>query len=366
VYAHARACGVPGGRTGSITVLQRVGGALNANLHFQTLVLDGVFAEDPGGTLVFHPAPGPSDVEVAAALATICHHVKALLVRHGLEPGDDATGSADWLADESPVLAGIVGASVQGRVALGPRAGARVRRLGDARDTAAVTSRGPRQAHLEGFDLHANVWVSANDRAGLERLCRYVLRPPFAQARLRQRSDGRVALELKTAWSDGTRELLFEPLEFLERLAAMTPRPETNLLICHGLLAPPARWRERVVAYGRVALEPTASTRPPATGLEGAPAKSRWRAGSWAGLMHRAFAIDVLTCPHCGGRLRLIATLHDPAVIRKILAHVGTASAWPSPSPVPPRPSSPPPRPELRPGAWGALATGRRREASSR
>src|SRR6266581_7700092 len=52
-------------------------------------------------------------------------------------------------------------------------------------DTEAVTSRGPRQAHLEGFDLHANVWVGANDRAGLERLARYVLRPPFAQERLR-------------------------------------------------------------------------------------------------------------------------------------------------------------------------------------
>jgi len=77
-----------------------------------------------------------------------------------------------------------------------------VRRLGDARDTAAVTSRGPRQAHLEGFDLHANVWVSAHDRAGLERLVRYVLRPPFAQERLRLRSDGRVVLELKTAWHD--------------------------------------------------------------------------------------------------------------------------------------------------------------------
>jgi len=98
-----------------------------------------------------------------------------------------------------------------------------VRRLGDARDTAAVTSRGARQAHLEGFDLHANVWVSANDRAGLERLCRYVLRPPFAQERLRLRSDGRVALELKMAGHDGTRELVFEPLELLERLAAMTP-----------------------------------------------------------------------------------------------------------------------------------------------
>ena len=72
----------------------------------------------------------------------------------------------------------------------------------------------------------------ANDRAGLERLCRHILRPPFAQERLRLRGDGRVALELKRAWHDGTRELVFEPEELLERLAAMTPRPETNLLIC--------------------------------------------------------------------------------------------------------------------------------------
>jgi hypothetical protein len=42
--------------------------------------------------------------------------------------------------------------------------------------------------------------------------------------------------------------------------------------------------------------------------------------------MHRAFAIDVLACVHCGGRLRLIATLHDPAVIRKLLAHLGMAA----------------------------------------
>ena len=332
VYAR----GEPGGRTGSVTVLQRAGGALNTNLHFHTLVLDGLFTEAPGGALAFHPAPAPSDAEVAAALATIRHRVQRLLVRHGLEPADDATGPADRLADASPVMAGIVRASIQGRVALGSRAGARVRRLGDARDTPTVTSRGPRQAHLEGFDLHANVGVSANDRAGLERLARYVLRPPFAQERLRLRSDGRVALELKTAWHDGTRELVFEPLEFLERLAAMTPRPETNLLICHGVLAPRARWRERVVAYGRVAPEPTALAPPFAADPDGTGVKSSPRAWSWAALMHRAFGIDVLACAHCGGRLRLIATLHDPAVIRKILAHLALANSGQSPGPAPP------------------------------
>ena len=68
--------------------------------------------------------------------------------------------------------------------------------------------------------------VVANDRAGLEHLCRSVPRPPFAQERLRLRADGRVALELKQVWHDRTRELVFEPLEFLERPAAMTPRPE--------------------------------------------------------------------------------------------------------------------------------------------
>src|SRR5437773_3287327 len=119
------------GHTGSVTVMQRAGSGLNVNLHFHTLVLDGVFTEAPGGAL---------------ALAMIRHRVQRLLVRRGLEPSDDAPGSADPLADESPIMAGIVGASVQGRVALGSRAGARVRRLGEARDTAAVTSREPRQA----------------------------------------------------------------------------------------------------------------------------------------------------------------------------------------------------------------------------
>jgi hypothetical protein len=135
--------------------------------------------------------------------------------------------------------------------------------------------------------------VPANDRAGVERLCRYVLRPPFAQERLRRRGDGRVALDLKKAWHDGTRELVFEPVEFLERLAAMTPRPETNLLICHGVLAPRARWRTRVVVYGRPVPEPTASPAPLAAGPDGTRVKTaRPRAWSWAALMHSPTAAD--------------------------------------------------------------------------
>ena len=93
-----------------------------------------------------------------------------------------------------------------------------------------------------------------------------------------------------------------------------------------------------MVAYGRVAAEPTALAPALVAGAEGTKAKSGSRAWSWAALMHRAFAIDVLECPHCGDRLRLIATLHDSAVIRKLLEHLGMARSGPSPGPAPPEP----------------------------
>src|SRR5262249_44890014 len=148
------------------------GGGLNTNPYFHTLVLDAVFREAEAGGLEFHAAPGPSDDEVGAILARIRARVGRLLRRRELAPEDDATGPVDRLGEEAPLLAGLVGASVQGRVALAARAGRRVRRVGGEADAEGMMSRRPRQAHLDGFDLHANVWVGANDRAGLERLCR--------------------------------------------------------------------------------------------------------------------------------------------------------------------------------------------------
>ena len=218
-------------------------------------------------------------------------------------------------------------------MALGARTGTRVRRVGDAR-AAAPGTRGPRQAHVEGFDLHANVWVGARDRARREQLCRYLLRPPLANDRLRLLGDGRVRVQLKRAWSDGTTHLLFEPVEFLEKLAALTPRPAINLVLYHGVLAPHARWRPAVVAYGRP--EHYAATGPPepmgrADGKRQGAATSRY--WTWAALMRRAFDLDVLHCPRCDGRMELIATIADPAVIHRILAHLGLPGARDGPAP---------------------------------
>jgi putative transposase len=124
------------------------------------------------------------------------------------------------LAEPALALAGIASAAVQGRSALGRRAGARVLQLGRVPGAPWVTSTGTRQAHLDGFDLHAYVHVAAANRDGLERLARYVLRPPIAQDRLTRTADGRGLLTLKAEWSDGTTHLLFEPIELLEKLAS--------------------------------------------------------------------------------------------------------------------------------------------------
>ena len=126
-------------------------------------------------------------------------------------------------------------------------------------------------------------------------------------------------LTLKSAWADGTRQLLFEPLELLEKLAALIPRPRINLVLYHGVLASHSDWRARVVTYGAPPAEApvAASAAPEADGEPTtAPVVRYW---AWADLMRRAFDIDVLACPRCGGRLRLMATVDDPDAIRAIL-----------------------------------------------
>ena len=188
--------------------------------------------------------------------------VLRLLARRGFAP--DVEAARDPLVEESPVLAGITGASVLGQIALGPCAGARVWRLGADPDAPWITSSGPGQAHVEDFDLHASVRVPGHDRRRLEHLCRYLMRAPLGQERLRRLPDGRIAVELKRGWADGTTHLLFAPLELTEKLAALTPRPCINLILYHGVLAPHTKWRPRIVPDPPVASAGTAVNEPAA------------------------------------------------------------------------------------------------------
>jgi hypothetical protein len=164
--------GLRDGHAGCVTVIQRFGGGLNLNVHFHTLVLDGVFTDSEDGALRFWPLPPPTDEEVGAVLATTYVRVCRLLRRRGFDATAADLSRPDPVAEASPLLAGISSASIQGRIALGPRAGRRVWQLGEEPDAPWVLSSHPRHAHIAGFDLHANVGVPAADRGRLEQLCR--------------------------------------------------------------------------------------------------------------------------------------------------------------------------------------------------
>jgi DNA polymerase III delta prime subunit len=171
----------------------------------------------------------------------------ALLNRRERGDGDDDGSASDAWADEAPVLAGLGAASVQGIVALGPQRGARLRRLGDAREEGEPSEQRGCHARANGFDLHAGLVVPAGQRDRLERVCRYALRPPVTQERIHLTEEGQVRLQLRQPWRDGTTDVVFDPVEFLGRLAVLVPRPRINLILYHGVLGPRAAWRSEVV-----------------------------------------------------------------------------------------------------------------------
>ena len=247
--------------------------------------------------------------------------------------GNDGGDTLDEWADDAPVLAGLAAASVQGRVALGPRAGARVRRRGAGPAATEPPGLGPCHARHNGFDLHAGLRVPPDERDRLERIARYALRPPVAQGRVAWTDGGQVGLELRRPWSDGTAQLLFDPVELLERLAALIPRPRIHLILYHGVLAPRAAWRSLVVQFGTESGPDVASAN---DGTEEHADAVGCRHGNnyvWAELMRRSLGLDVLACPGCGGRLKLIALIDHPAVIQRLLQHPGLPTDVPEARP---------------------------------
>ena len=240
--------------------------------------------------------------------------MRRLLIRRGR--WSDKEAGSDPFAAQEPLFASAVAASLQGRVALGPRRGQLVRRL---RSAAAATATGRRSARLEGFSLHADVAVPARRRDQLERLVRYVVRPPLAAERLTESRGGPLLYQFRRPWRDGSMALLLDPLELLERLAALVPPPRRPLVAYHGLLGPRARWRSAIV--------PT-----PADARAAAPGPRRW---PWARLLGRVFGFDVLVCDRCGGARRILGVVTEPHAVRRLLAALGLA-AEPPPGPAVP------------------------------
>jgi hypothetical protein len=82
-------------------------------------------------------------------------------------------------------------------------------------------------AESSGFSLHAGVAAKGSEREKIEHLARYISRPPIATERLTE--SAQVRYTLKTPYKDGTTHVIFEPEDFIARLAALVPKPRAHL-----------------------------------------------------------------------------------------------------------------------------------------
>ncbi len=304
---------------GAVTLIQRFGSALNLNIHFHMLSLDGVYSFDDGRTK-FHRAPRPTASELAQLLHRIGVRVVRLLERQGLLIRDPDHAFLDLEPGEA--FDQLVGASIHYRIAIGPNAGKKaltLRTVPAQPEPFASTL----LAKQPGFSLHAATVCEAQQRAKLEKLCRYITRPPIANERLSTNERGQVIYKFKQPFRDGTTHVVLEPLDFIARLAALVPRPRLNLTRFHGVFAPNCKHRESVVPKRKPSEEKTDIPLAPMT---------------WMQRLKRVFAIDIETCPNCGGKLRVIACIEDPDVIATILEHIRTREAT-----EPAQPRAPPP-----------------------
>jgi hypothetical protein len=177
--------------------------------------------------------------------------------------------------------------------------------------------------------LRAEVRCAINQRHKLEHLCRYITRPAIANEQLTLNRADQVVLTLKTPYRDGTTHVVMSPLEFMQRLAALVPRPRLHLIRLHGLLAPNAKRRSEIVpSAGRQA------GNIPVPGLPGVPINATDTSDdpgdvpqhsaparmSWARLLKRVFDIDIEHCPHCGSTLKITPP---------------SRTLWPDPKPIP-------------------------------
>jgi len=239
------------GHTGAVTLIQRFGSALNLNIHFHMLFLDGVYLIDEAGQLMFRHVPESGAQDLQVLVEDIAGRIGRTLERCGLIERDMEN---TWLADITAAgpLDDLLGHSITYRIAVGPRAGQKLFTL----QTVSARLHGLEgnlngAATSAGFSLHAGIDIQPGQRAKLERLCRYVSRPPVATERLGLTSSGQIMYELKTPYRDGTTHILMEPLDLMARLAALVLPPRMHLTRFHGVFAPHSRLRAAVTPAHR-------------------------------------------------------------------------------------------------------------------
>ncbi|WP_455423907.1 ISCR element clade Ia family transposase [Aquilutibacter rugosus] len=308
---------------GAVTLIQRFGSALNLNIHFHMLWLDGVYDandERPQRKPRLHRARAPSSAQLTELVGRIAHRVCRHLARRGWLEGEDESVFLSDSAGSDDGMDGLRMSSITYRIATGRDAGRKVITLqtlpGDAGSLEADAGR------VGGFSLHAGVAAEVHESHKLEKLCRYITRPAISEKRLSISPQGRVRYERKPPGRNGTTQGEGEAGACFANRAALVPPPRAHLTRFHGVFAPNAALRAQLTPSGR-GKQPATDAAPVEVSASDGPRspEEKRRAMTWAQRLKRVFSIDVTTCDHCGGAVRIVASIEEPTAIRAILAH---------------------------------------------
>ncbi len=195
---------------------------------------------------VFNTVRYPTQVEMNRLTQKIGFRVARYLEKAKLIERDaENTYFADGVLGDNEMNA-HQGASIQYRIAVGQNMGKKVFALSTL-PSQSEDRQGQVLGKAAGFSLHAGVAVKAYERSKLERLCRYIARPAMSCQRLSLTELGHIRYELKTPYRNGTTHIVFEPLDFISKLAALVPVPRVNLTRYHGIFAPHHAHRAEIV-----------------------------------------------------------------------------------------------------------------------
>jgi ribosomal protein S27E len=302
-------------KTGAVTYIQRFGSALNLNIHFHMLFLEGVIKIEQGQTK-FKCVKAPSHSDMERLINTISHRIAQYLEKVGLIQRDIDNTFLNLSIDDEDSLLQLQASSVNYRIAVGKDAGKKIFSLQTL--SAKDHDNYGQLAKIAGFSLHAGVFADTHQKDKLERLCRYIARPAVSEKRLSLTTSGNIRYELKTPFTDGTTHVFFSPIDFVGKLAALVPPPRLNLTRFYGVFAPNANVRAEVTASRRGKNSPRL-----AENLKGSNKPYHARSMTWAQRLKRVFNIDITVCEACEKtNVKIIACVTDPAVIYKILMHL--------------------------------------------
>jgi hypothetical protein len=322
-------------KSGAVTLIQRFGGSLNLNIHFHQLFVDGCYElNDKNEPVDFWVASPPTANEIDDVLTKIINKLTKYLERQKIIIRDDNDGDFQIPILDEDTLSKLQAGSATYRFATGKSKGKKAMVLKAVTDTDHSVIKGL-VAKNSGFSLHAGVATKAHERDRLEKICRYIARPAVAEERLSTDDYGNVIYRFKKPWDDGTSALKLTPMELMERLVALVPQPRVHLTRYHGVLGPHYKHRKQIIP------------KPPELKvvyqeqdiLDPKKLELKKKNIPWARLLARVFNIDVETCSKCGGKMKIIAAIEDPRVIRKILEHMGLTT-----KPPPRQPARGPPK----------------------